>query len=322
MFLQKIVVATTKVNTPKYTTYKMSQIEEFFCEELERWQTAADNYKNLEKIITDRVDCSEYEIRLQFNPARIVSTGAKIDSNSIKERKCFLCETNRVPEQHHIPWCARNSTHNYQICVNPFPIFKRHFTVADAQHLPQLIEGRVTDLLELAFDFNGYTAFYNGPKSGASAPDHAHFQLIPKGEMPIEEDCRNRAIFMGEQHGEIFRAKEYLRTATLFKSGSLERVIELFKKEITEYTPCDGDSEVRMNLIAWYENQTYHLVFMPRTEHRPKEFFLDDPDKIMFSPGAVDMGGLIIAPRSTDFEKYKSAELLKKLYAQVSPTNP
>lgn len=299
----------------------MSNLERFFCEELERWQTAADNYKNLEKIITDRVDCGEYEIRLQFNPARIVSTGAKIDSNSIKERKCFLCETNRVPEQHHIPWCARNSTHNYQICVNPFPIFKRHFTVADAQHVPQLIEGRVTDLLELAFDFNGYTAFYNGPKSGASAPDHAHFQLIPKGEMPIEEDCRNRAIFMGEQHGEIFRAKEYLRTATLFKSGSLERVIELFKKEISKYSPNNEDPEVRMNLIAWYENQTYHLVFMPRTEHRPKEFFLDDPDKIMFSPGAVDMGGLIIAPRSTDFEKYKSAELLKKLYAQVSPTN-
>ncbi len=300
----------------------MSQIEEFFGKELERWETAAAGYKNLEKIITDRVDCGEYEIRLQYNPARNVSTGAKIDTTTIKERKCFLCETNRVPEQHYMPWSLPSSNRNYQICVNPFPIFKRHFTVADQRHTPQQISGRVEDLLGVAFDFQEYTAFYNGPKSGASAPDHAHFQLIPRGEMPIEEDCRNRRIFKGEQHGEIFRAEEYLRAATLFQSGSLERVIELFKKEISKYTPNDDDTEVRMNLIAWYESQTYHLVFMPRTEHRPKEFFLEEPDKIMFSPGAVDMGGVIIAPREIDFEKYKSAELLKELYAQVSPTNP
>lgn len=299
----------------------MGNIEQFFCEELERWQIAADNYKRLKEIITASVDCGEFQIRLQFNPARIVSTGAKIDATAIKERKCFLCEANRVPEQHYMPWSMPGSNHNYQICVNPFPIFKRHFTVADTQHTIQLIAGRVEDLLGLAFDFQGYTAFYNGPKSGASAPDHAHFQLIPQGEMPIEQDCKNPHLVVATEHPAVVRFKSnYMRRATLIKTTTPAQAVELFEHELSKYQVNEGDSEVRMNLIAWYENQQYNLIFMPRTEHRPKQFFLEDPEKIMFSPGAVDMGGLIIAPRETDFEKYKSAQLLKNLYAQVSPT--
>lgn len=300
----------------------MSQIEEFFGKELERWETAAAGYKNLEKLVTASVDCGEYKIRLQFNPARIVSTGAKIDAATIKERKCFLCETNRVPEQHYMPWSLPCSNRNYQICVNPFPIFKRHFTVADQCHTPQQINGRVKDLLGLAFDFQEYTAFYNGPKSGASAPDHAHFQLIPRGEMPIEEDCKNPHLVISTENPTVAHfCANYMRRATLIKAATPTEAVKLFEQELTKYRVNEGDTEVRMNLIAWYENQTYHVVFMPRTEHRPKEFFLEEPDKIMFSPGAVDMGGLIIAPREIDFEKYKSAELLKELYAQVSPIN-
>ena len=299
----------------------MGNIEQFFCEELKRWQTAADNYKRLQEIITASVDCGEYQTRLQFNPARIVSTGAKIDATAIKERKCFLCEANRAPEQHYMPWSMPGSNHNYQICVNPFPIFKRHFTVADAQHTPQLIAGRVSDLLSLAQSFPMYTAFYNGPKSGASAPDHAHFQLIPRGEMPIEEDCKNPKLIIQTEHPAVAHFKSnYMRRATHIKATSKTEAVELLEQELSKYQVKEGNAEVRMNLIAWYENKEYNLIFMPRTEHRPKQFFLEEPEKIMFSPGAVDMGGLIIAPRETDFEKYKSAQLLKELYAQVSPT--
>ena len=282
----------------------MGNIEQFFCEELKRWQTAADNYKRLQEIITASVDCGEYQIRLQFNPARIVSTGAKIDATTIKERKCFLCEANRVPEQKYLPWRSEKGTHEYQICINPFPIFKRHFTVADAQHTPQLIAGRVSDLLSLAQSFPMYTAFYNGPKSGASAPDHAHFQLIPQGEMPIEQDCKNPHLVVATEHPAVAHFKSnYMRSATHIKVTSKAEAVELLEQELSKY-----------------QVKEYNLIFMPRTEHRPKQFFLEEPEKIMFSPGAVDMGGLIIAPRGTDFEKYKSAQLLKELYAQVSPT--
>lgn len=169
-------------------TSDMNQtIHHLLTGQLASWETARNNYAALSGVRVKELNVNGILYKVQFNPARIVSSGAKVDAKSILERKCFLCPANLPPVQKGIPFGG-----HYNILVNPFPIFPRHLTVPELAHTPQRIATRFTDMLELAEALTDYTIFYNGPKCGASAPDHAHFQAGNKGFMPIERTGADR----------------------------------------------------------------------------------------------------------------------------------
>ena len=146
-------------------------VDAFLQEQLAEWEQARNNFAALSGVKVKEVDIDGMTVKVQFNPARIVSSAAKVDAKSLKERKCFLCAANRPAVQRGIEWGG-----HYTILINPFPIFPRHLTIPDNNHVDQLISGRIADMVSLAGDLKGYTVFYNGPKCGASAPDHMHFQ--------------------------------------------------------------------------------------------------------------------------------------------------
>ena len=172
-------------------------INNLFTEQLVSWETARNNYAALSGVQVKELNVNGIPYKVQFNPARIVSSGAKVDAQSIKERKCFLCPANLPPVQKGIPFEG-----HYNILVNPFPIFPRHLTIPEVAHVNQRIAVRFKDMLALAQALTDYTIFYNGPKCGASAPDHAHFQAGNKGFMPIEKDWREQVAGKVAGYGE------------------------------------------------------------------------------------------------------------------------
>lgn len=151
----------------------MIEIEEFLERQMAVWPEVAARFEALRLVETKRVG----DYCVQFNPARVVSTAAKVDAASIAARRCFLCGANRPPQQLALEW------EDMEILVNPFPIFPGHLTIAAKAHTPQTMLGRTDQMRRLSRELPGYTIFFNGARAGASAPDHMHFQAVPSRYM-------------------------------------------------------------------------------------------------------------------------------------------
>lgn len=249
------------------------------------------------------------EVRVQFNPARIVSSAAKVDEKTISERKCFLCEANLPVEQRALPFGD-----DYLVLCNPFLIFPEHLTIPHRQHTDQRIRGRLDDMLYLSKALSEFVVFYNGPKCGASAPDHFHFQAGNKGFVPLEVDfdailSTGRSVAKSEEL-EVIRIKPFGANAFVFLSEN-PMAIEL------AFYPLYGalqvlqidEPEPMMNLLSWYDGTRYCLVVFPRKLHRPTQFFAEGDDNILLSPASVDLAGLFITPLEKDFLKITPADL-------------
>lgn len=287
-----------------------------FEKQMQSFTLAKEKYDNLKNVICKDIPNGVYTLRVQHNPARMISTNARIDKATLQNRDCFLCEAHRPKEQKGIPYGE-----NYHIFINPYPIFTQHFTVPSNRHEPQLIAGRLGDMLDLAFDYPGYTVFYNGPACGASAPDHFHFQMAPRHLMPLEEDVycsQNRKMIHQGDFYTISTLNDYLRKVVLLETSDqniLKQQFQFIQQTIGEAVPYD--LEPMLNLLCWFENCQWTICIFPRKLLRPWQFFAEGDEKILFSPGCVDMAGLIIAPRLEDFQKY-SLTLLTDLYQQVT----
>ena len=236
----------------------------------------------------------DFRATIQYNPARIVSTGAGIDQKTIEKRPCFLCEENRHPLQKGIPFLEK-----YLILCNPFPILENHLTIPLHSHVPQRIRRKVGDMLSLAEQLPGYVVFYNGPRSGASAPDHFHLQAGLR-----------TAVLMQGDHA--------LRTCMMIESTDKVEVEELFE-DVYQYLHHlqPDEEEPMMNVIAFTEQNRYKLHLFPRKAHRPRQYFEEGHKKLMISPGALDMSGLIITVREEDFNKIGTDDI-EDVYSQVS----
>lgn len=295
---------------------KNEELTGLLDEQMEEFELARDNYAALGKVVYREVLCREFSCRLQYNPARIVSTNARIDRATLEGRKCFLCTEHMPAGQRGISYGER-----YHIFVNPYPIFDRHFTVPSNQHAPQAIANRFQDLLDLAFDFQDYTTFYNGPASGASAPDHFHFQMAPRHRMPLEEDVMNdeiRKVVCQRDYYTVSVLEHYLREVIVLQASDqklLGRLFERLQQVIGRTIPYE--QEPQFNLLAWFDNCQWTVCVFPRKQLRPRQFFAEGDERIMFSPGSVDMAGLIITPRKEDFDRL-SPELLTDLFGQVT----
>lgn len=292
------------------------QAVELLAKQLATWPLAEKNYRALLEVQTRTFDLDGFCIKVQFNPARILSSGAKVDARSLAERPCFLCPDQLPVEQERLPFGFR-----YLVLCNPYPIFPQHFTIPSREHAPQQIASRLDDFLDLAQRLEGFTIFYNGPKSGASAPDHAHFQAVTASVMPIDDEIgpwmeKHGQTVIRRQAGSLSYFTQYLRNGFVIEATSHAAAAELFHTlyEVLEIHP--GETEPRMNLFGRFAAGAWRLIVVPRRQHRPWQYAAPEPERLLASPGAADIGGLFITVRKEDFEKI-SPELLRNVYEQV-----
>ena len=282
------------------------QAKELLHSQLGEWVLAKTNFDALKIVETKEFFFPDFTIRIQFNPARIQSSAAKVDAKSIQERKCFLCPNNLPIEQKGIPYGE------YQVLVNPFPIFPEHFTIPTYKHTDQLIYGIYGDMLDLAKGLEEYTIFYNGPKCGASAPDHAHFQAGIKGFLPLEKDINHikKETILESDKLTLYAIRQYMRNCFLIETRDKDTAIAAFNKLYGLLELKDGgDKEPMMNILTWYENGIWYSVIFPREKHRPDCFFAEGDDNLLISPASVDLGGVFITPLEKDFKKIKEEDI-------------
>lgn len=288
----------------------LSLIDEQVC----NWPLARNNYKGLEEVKTRRLtDNGGPKIWVQFNPARIGSSAAKVDARSIRERPCFLCHPNLPKEQKEVAFNDK-----YTVLVNPFPIFDQHLTIPHVSHIPQRINGKVEDMLELARELPGFVLFYNGPRCGASAPDHFHFQAIGKGNLPIELEVED---FIKHKEADFkedaYDLESYARRFRILKGDQkevLQARFEGYYEFLSAFQP--EEPEPMMNVLCWFRNPGWVVVIFPRQAHRPWQYDADNNEKIVLSPASVDLGGVLITPRQEDFEKM-DMETARDIFSQV-----
>ena len=289
-----------------------SSISRFFNRQLEMWEDARHRFRDLKHVEVRQLSD---QLKVQFNPARIVSTGAKIDKHTLGERPCFLCERNRPKEQ-----MTKQIDDHFQLLVNPFPILPVHFTIPATKHQPQSIYRHYSEMHRLLSLHSELMVFYNGPKCGASAPDHLHFQAGTSGVLSLQTNWQRLSrnltdVISLTDEEKISVLRDFLVPAFVIISKSEDSDEELFHR-LYRSMPMRGDeSEPMMNIIAWRKGDEFISVVIPREKHRPDAYFAEGEAQMMVSPGALDMAGLIITPREEDFSKInldKATALLRE----------
>ncbi|MDO9154759.1 MAG: DUF4922 domain-containing protein [Paludibacter sp.] len=287
------------------------QIKSLFTEQVSNWDLACTNYAGLKTVQTKSFNFGDFDVKVQFNPARIVSSGAKVDAKTIAERLCFLCSENLPTQQKGI------NAGDYTILVNPFPIFPEHFTIPRKAHVDQQILPYFADMLELAKALDEYLIFYNGPKCGASAPDHAHFQAGTKDFLPLVNDYKRlkatHAILIEEdEHCRIFSLKNYLRTVICIEADNMVSAQNLFEKFFNKLKG-DNTEEPMMNMVCLYEDGIWYTFVLPRKVFRPWQYTAEGDKQLLVSPATVEMCGIFITPVESHFERITKEDIISIL---------
>jgi hypothetical protein len=265
------------------------------------------------------------QVVLQHNPQRLVSTGAKVDSSTIKQRPCFLCSANMPEEEKGIDFLGR-----YLIFCNPYPILPEHLVIADREHTPQRLDGRELELITLARLLGpNYVVLYNGPACGASAPDHLHFQAGIKSRLPLIAEVDQQAqrvlmetaglrvraledyrvnVIIGESFNQLALAQWLMRTIDTFQ----EIAYPVDQREIDVVAP-----EPMVNLVVEDDTLQTRVYLFPRERHRPSSYFAEGADKLTISPAAIDLAGLLVAPVREDFHRL-TIESVERIYREVT----
>ena len=285
----------------------------------ESWEKLASGYKSLDSLQIKEFDFNNFKIKVQFNPGRIISSSAKVDSKSINNRTCFLCYENLPAEQKGILY-----KHEYLILCYPYPIFPEHFTLSNINHFPQSIKESFDMLLTFSKDLSQfYSVFYNGPKCGASAPDHLHFQAGNNYFIPIDDEFE----FLKDKYGEILIKNDKLTVRGI--DDGLRRYISLegnSKKAIINsfniffdiyYSIANNGEEPMMNILSSYQQESgWRIIIFLRNKHRSSHYFEEGYKNILISPAAVDIGGVCITPLEKDFKKI-TKELLQEIFQEI-----
>lgn len=315
---------------------KKRQAGDLFIEnQLAKWQTARTNYEALNQIETRRFELAGNTITVQFNPARAVSTCAKVDKSSIEARKCFLCPENKPNEQDEI---IISLDEPFSLRINPYPILPGHLTISSLKHQDQVLAdktirqlpGKLISWLEEYF-VSGYVLFYNGAKCGASAPDHFHFQAVKQSDVPVIQQWE-RLMETAVREKEIktengntyssFQITSYICPIQVFICNHSADILPEMINQYLESLPLhEGESEPRYNLFAWQDKQRgFTMAYFPREGHRPACYTATGGEQLLVSPGALDMAGLLVTPRKEDFDKITESDI-KQIYKEVAYHN-
>ena len=305
-------------------------IHKFVGDQLSRWPLACENFRALKNVRTREVDAGGLTVKLQFNPARMVSSAAKLSKADIAKRRCFLCRENRPPEQVMMKFEGRKGK-KYHILVNPYPIFPDHLVIAADRHTDQTIWKRYVDMLDMARKYQDFTFFYNGPKSGASAPDHHHFQAAPRGMMPLEVDIEklfdlvsgrdtdDLSYVTSVQDARLYHYHRFTTGVFALRAETVKSAAKLFYRLLDCMEIPEGETEPMFNLFSWYQAGEFRSIIVFRSRHRSHHYFSDGPDHLTMSPGCADMGGMFIVPVGDEYDKI-TPELLMDMIREVSIT--
>ncbi len=308
--LLEIIAKTNK------TPYQI--LTEFVENEKLLWPLAATNYEGLNSVEEKQFQFDGFRVKVQFNRERMRSSAAKVDKQSIADRKCFLCNENRPAEQQAIAFGDQ-----FVILVNPFPIFRTHFTISSNAHVDQQFLPNLKSMFEIAAAMEGFTVFYNGPECGASAPDHLHFQAGESGFLPINEEFEQlkqhsgQVIFSGSE-ATVWSFDNYLRKMVSVETCSINEgsaIIEVFCRQFHELQP--EKSEPMLNVLCSFSAGVWTIHLFPRKLHRPTQFFDEGNGQLLISPASVDFGGVFITPRKEDFDKIKKEDI-EDIFSQIT----
>ncbi len=301
----------------------VSRLSSLLDHQKRTWPLLAQGYESLSRGEMRPVEMDGTRVFVQHNPGRVRSTGAAVDIASVEARPCFLCPANLPPEEKGIEYGD-----GHVILCNPFPVLDRHLSIVCKEHAPQQIAGNLPLLLELAHDLSpDYFVLYNGPECGASAPDHFHLQACSRSIFPLEA-----ALATGDappvphcdmceetvaNYFELFTINDSGRSAIVFRAGNWTALAAWMKKTLDQLGSHAGKEEPPVNIIATYDQAIWTVFMFPRKRHRPGCFYAEGEEKILVSPGAIDMAGVLVAPERDHFLKL-DADLIRRIYSEVS----
>ena len=305
------------------------KVNELFEQQLSVWEMARNNFEGLKTVQIREFDFDGFAVKVQFNPARMVSSGAKVDAKTIAQRKCFLCSANRPEVQRGIEW------RDYDILINPFPIFPRHLTIPRREHVDQRLVPYISDMFDLARELPDFVVFYNGPKCGASAPDHMHFQAGNADFLPLVGDyfnlkAKGKCIKQNAQFTiegvDVYTIDNYLRVVYCIESSDAEALRQAFmklynlwavgtqraassKEQDAEHSNEEG-VEPMMNVVCLYRDGKWYLFVIPRGAFRPWQYTAEGDKQLLVSPATVEVSGLFITPVKEHFERITKEDVV------------
>jgi hypothetical protein len=286
-------------------------------EQRKTWPGLAEGYAALEAAMVREIRGDNWMVKVQFNPRRIVSSGAMLDPESIRKRPCFLCLSHLLPEQQAILY-----RDEFLVICNPAPIFPGHLTIVHRCHLPQSILENLEILLRLAADFGPrMIVSYNGPRCGASAPDHLHFQAALAGLLPVEAEVLepgNRVSVKRRKGVSLWRTRGLGRGILVIEGKNVQRVSSAFGEALAALSRLNpSDDEPMLNLLCTHTGGVWRLIVFPRLTLRPAAYYHEGEGRLLISPGAADMGGMLITPIKKDFLALDQ-ELIRGIFREVA----
>jgi hypothetical protein len=290
---------------------------ELLSEQKKTWRDLKQGYESLKNTRVREIICNGFSVRVQHNPGRIRSTLADVAEKNVNERPCFLCLNNLPEDQKGVLYHKE-----FFILCNPIPVFSGHFTIAHVTHQPQTITGHIGTFLQLMADFgSNWSVLYNGPRCGASAPDHLHFQVIPTGKMSIEEEVMDekRLLRIARIDGvQVSRAQNLGREVIVLEGDDPVGMAGTFKKIVAELQNVShADSEPMMSIACFHDRVKWRLMVFPRAKHRPDAFFREGDARVVISPAIIEMGGVLVTPVERDFERL-DASAVEDVFGEVS----
>ena len=298
----------------------MSDLQKFINDQLSVWPLAATNFRSMKNAETRKVRIYGLDCLVQHNPERVTSSTAETDAATIAARPCFLCAGNRPPEQFHIPFEGRKGR-NYRIQLNPFPIFPSHLVIVRDEHIPQAIWHHFPDMLDFADTYKDFTVFYNGPLSGASAPDHLHFQACPRHMLPLENAVDAFLDNPGTpiatvKDAQLFHFMGFTRGVFALKATTTKSLAKLFYRllDCTDRNP--GETEPKFNLFCYSRGEEFRAFVVFRSSPRSRHYYASGTEHLTMSPGAADVAGFIVSPMKEDYDKVDTA-ILESMLEEV-----
>lgn len=300
----------------------MEDVRKFIKDQLSVWPVASANFRSLKTASYRDFTIGGIAVKAQHNPCRIASTTADVSNEGLAARPCFLCVEHRPAEQFHIKFDGRKSR-RYNVQVNPYPIFPEHLVIARDEHVPQSIWHYFVDMMDFARKYPSYLVFYNGPQSGASAPDHFHFQSCPKDSLPLQvavdaflDDPMTQPLTV-QQDARIYHYPHFCRGVYALKADTPKSLAKLFYRLVDCAPFADGDPEPHLNLFIYCHRSEFRCIVTLRSELRSHHYFSDGDDHLTMTFGAADMAGMFVCPRKEDFDKLTPA-LLEEVLDEVT----
>ena len=299
----EIKARQAKNSNLSFLTSHFSPLDRFFDRQLKLWPETRERYRELSHVETHELNVGTSTFEVQFNPARIRSTGAAISKEAVAARPCFLCKKNRPKEQ-----LTKVQDVDYELLVNPYPILPMHFTIPTRRHQPQQIRGMYGEMIQLLVHYPELMVFYNGPLCGASAPDHAHLQAGTSGVLPLQKEWQRLSRNLTEvarrgDNATLSVIEDYPCAALVIRARNRRSSERMFATLYHALPKVADQSEPMMNIVAWHVDDEFISVVFPRKKHRPDCYFKTGDEQLLVSPGALDMSGYLITPRREDFER-------------------